>query len=476
MKRLARILIIVAAILAVLLIGGVWFLNRWLESPETHAHVERELSKAMKMPLKFQKLTLSLWGGLRAEGISVHDKGTQFLESTSFTARHRILPLLKGSLVFEEITIDSPRIVMVQRPDGSWKMPELPQEPKADQKKDEKPATPKPAETPKPKKKEPQVRLEKLVITNGQADFYDKDHKPFASASGVNVLFKDVRSDHLEGRVVASRLIWHNQVGLADLRAGVSNTKEKGLIIPNFTAKVGGGTITGGFARKKEKPETKYSGKIKIADVDLAQAMIDGGAPPPNLTGILAANIEVRGTGDDTKNMSGKGTISFKNGSCREIEMINDLGSLFQLDEIANFGIPEAAADIVIWGGKLNLKSVAISAPPLALTATGTAKLDGKLNLQANLSAAADYVARHPAIEPQFGPADANGMRSVAFNIDGSLTKPKHNLLERLTGTKDKRLQKAIAIDAALNTLTQGQERKPQPDSTPGAPAETQRQ
>ena len=471
MKRLVRILIIVAALLAVALIGGVWFLNRWLESPEMHAHVERELSKAMKMPLKFQKLTLSLWGGLRAEGISVHDKGTQFLESTSFTARHRIFPLLKGRLVLEEIAIDSPRIVMVQRPDGSWKLPELQQEPK----KEEKPATPKAAETPKPKKKEPEVLVEKLVITNGQADFYDKDHKPFASASGVRVLLKDVRGDRLEGRVVASRLIWHNQFGLADFSAGISNTKEKGLIIPDFSAKLGGGTVAGGFARKKEKPETKYSGKIKIADVDLAQAMIDGGAPPPNLTGVLSANIEVRGTGDDTKNMSGKGTISFKNGTCREIETINDLGSLFHLDEVANFGIPYAKADVVIWNGRLNLKPLVVSAPPLALTATGTAKLDGKLDLDANLSAAADYVAKHPGIEPQFGPADASGMRSVAFQIDGSLTKPKHNLLERLTGTKDKRLQKAIAIDAALNTLTQGQERKP-PADAPGAPAETQPQ
>jgi type II secretion system protein N len=471
-RRLARILVIAAAVLAAVLIGGMWYLNRWLKSPETHAHVERELSKALKMPLKFRSLTISLWGGLHAEGVSVQDGGTQFFDSTSFSAKHRIGPLLTGRFVFKEVAIDAPRFVVVQRPDGSWKLPELPDELKDKPKPKEdpaKPATPKPAGTPKPKKKGPDVLIEKVLVTNGHADFYDKNHKPFLSASGLKIMLQDVREDNLMGRVLVSRLVWFGKFGLNNFSAGVSYSKEKGLIVPDFVAKVGGGTVTGGFARKPEKPP-KYSAKIKISDVEIAQARRDGDVVESELTGLLNAAIEVRGTGNDTKQMAGKATVSLKNGSCREFDMIRDIGMFFRIEDIANFGIPDAHAEVVIWNGRLNIKPLNVSAPPLGLSASGTAKLDGKMDLQAILSADAKFVANNPVIAQQFSETDASGMRSLAFQINGTLTKPKHNLKERLTGTKDKTMQKVIITDAVINAVTEGLEapagkRKPAGDS-----------
>jgi type II secretion system protein N len=462
-RRLARILIIVAAVLAAALIGGMWYLNRWLKAPETHAHVERELSKALKMPLKFQSLTLSLWGGLHAEGVSVQDGGTQFFDSTSFSAKHRIGPLLSGRFVFKEVAIDSPRFVVVQRPDGSWKLPELPEHLKEKPKPKEdpaKPAAPKPAGTPKPKKKEPDVLVEKVLVTNGQADFYDKDHKPFLSASGLKIALQDVWEDNLMGRVVVSRLVWYGKFGLSDFNAGVSYSKEKGFIVPDFVAKVGGGTVTGGFAHKSEKPP-KYSAKLKVTDAEIGKARKDGDVAESELTGMINASIELRGKGNDTKQMSGKATVTLKNGSCREFDLIRDIGTFFRIEDIANFGIPDAQADVEIWNGRLNIKPLTISAPPLGLSATGTAKLDGRMDLQAILSADSKFVANNALIAQQFSEADATGMRSLPFQINGTLTKPKHNLKERLTGTKDKTMQKVIITDAVINAVTEGLEAPP---------------
>lgn len=455
MRRLARVFLIAAAVLAVLGLGALWYLDRWLKSPETKALVEQELRKALKMPLTFQALDISPWGGVRAEGVSIQDGGTQFFESSSFVAKHRITPLLSGRFVFSEITIDTPRFVVVQRPDGSWRLPQLPEEKKQEQ---EKPAADKPkvAGTPKPasKPKESRVLIERLKITNGQADFYDKDHKPVATASGIQIALKDVSEHTVEGRVRADRLAWMGGFGITDFDAGVSNSKEKGLIIPNFSAKAGGGTITGGFARKPEKP-VKYSAKVTLTEVELGAAIAAGDVPAPNISGLLSGAIEVRGTGNDTKQMSGKAKLTFRNGSCREIEMVRTYGELANLEEVANFSIPSATADVVIWNGRLNIKPLAVSAPPLALSANGTAKLDGKLDLEATLLADASYLNRNPVIATQFGPADANGMRSLAFNVTGSLTKPKHNLQERITGTKDKDRQRAIMIGAGVDRFLQ---------------------
>jgi type II secretion system protein N len=466
-KRLLRIILLSTALLALLFAGGVWYLSRWLEAPETHALVERELSKALKMPLTFHGLHLSVWGGARADAVYIQDGGTRLFESNSFVAKHRILPLFSRRFVFSEVSIESPRFILVQRPDGSWKLPQTAEGAKP-QKTPEEKAAAKAAATPKPKDADSRVLIEKLFVKNGQAEFYDNDQAPVASASGLHITLKDISGQTVEGRVRAERIVWNGYFGLTDFSAGVSNSKQKGLIIPEFVAKAGGGTITGGYARKPEKP-AKYSAKIKLDGVDLGRAIADGEVPLPNVTGQLSGNVELRGTGDDTKLLNGKATITFTNGSCREIEMINDIGAIFQMKDVAEFGIPEAKAEITIWEGRLNVKPLTISAPPLGLTATGTAKLDGKLRLNAQLLADAKLIANRSALEPQFSPPDANGLRAVPFEIEGTLTKPKHNLLERLTGTKDKRIQKAIAIDAALSTIAEGQ--APPPAAKPRPPA-----
>ena len=52
MKRFGKILLISLCTLIVLGCIGVWMLNRWLQSPAMHTHIERELSKAVRVPLK----------------------------------------------------------------------------------------------------------------------------------------------------------------------------------------------------------------------------------------------------------------------------------------------------------------------------------------------------------------------------------------------------------------------------------------
>ena len=151
-KRLLKILIITILVLVVAAIGGVLYLNHWLRSPETHARVESELSRALKLPLKFKSLELSLLGGLRAEGITVPDGDANFFEVASFSAKHRILPLLRGSISLDEITLDSPKFTLRQRPDGSWRLPALPEDPKP-----AKPKAPRAAQA-----KDQQVKIDSL--------------------------------------------------------------------------------------------------------------------------------------------------------------------------------------------------------------------------------------------------------------------------------------------------------------------------
>ncbi len=460
MKSLAKILIITAIVVGVLLVAGVWALNRWLRSPELHAHVEKELSKALKMPLKFQALSLSLWGGLRAEGITVPDRDGNFFEATGFSAKHKLLSLLRGRLEFDEILVNKPKFFIVQGADGNWRGPELSAEAKAEldarkkataEAKANEPQKPKVAVKPVAKKG-PEVTVARIVISDGSAEMLDKNHKPFLSAYGLNADFADVREDRLQGWIAIRDLVMHGKFTLSEVSAILSD-KDKGLNITELKVQVGGGTVAGSFKSKGGEAGPPFAAHLEIVNVDISKAAMDAGGTPPNLDGTVSAVVELKGAADNRKSWVGKGSITLLNGTCREIEMVRDFGAVLQFEEAANFRIPEAHAEVQLAFDRINIHPLTITAPPLALTAEGVARIENKLTLNATLWADEKFIAKRTAIAPQFGPPDEHGRRGVAFEITGSLSKPKNNLKEKVTGTKDSRIQKLILIDSALDAL-----------------------
>lgn len=473
LKRTAKIALITLGVLAVLLFGGVWLLNRWLKSSEVHAQVERELSLALKMPLKFQSLSLSVFGGLKAQGVTVPDRGRNFFEATSFTARNDFLSLLKGKLVFQEIEVEKPHFIVVQRANGEWKRPDLPAELQAEldaKKKARKAAKAKDGSdtktvesTPKPKKNS-EVKVGRIKITNGSAELWNADGTSFLNALAIGAMVSDVRDDNVAGYVAIGRFVWNGKFAATEVRANVSYT-EKGAIIEKLTAQSGGGSVTGGFSNKTDQPGTPFALKLALENVDITKATMDGGYTAPSLDGILSGNLELKGLQENKKALMGKTTLTLRNGSCREIEWVRELGQVMQQEDIDldAFHIHEMKGDLQIGGDRVFIKSLSVSSPPLAMTATGQSRLDGtKLDLKANFLADKTFLAKRPNIEPQFGPADASNMRGVPFALTGSLEKPKQNLLEKLTGTTDRTEQKIkLGLDIINGIKAERDEAKP---------------
>jgi type II secretion system protein N len=464
-KRFAKILLIVLGVLVALFLGGAWFLNRWLQSPKMHVHIERELSKATRVPLKFESLSISPWGGISATGISVPDVKGNFFEASRFTARYKVSSLFAGTLVFSEINVDGPKFVVTQQSDGGWKAPPLPADlqaeldakkkpksPKAKPEKDAAPATPKPTSTPKPKKG-PDVLISKLQISGGAAELYDQNGAPFATLSEIKLILPNITEEKFEGMMSVGYAVLYGKLAMRDIRAGVSHSEEKGFISPNFSAAVGGGKLSGSFATMPQRGTEfgmPYSGRLTLVDVDVARAATEAGAEPPNLTGTLSGNLTLKGVGNHRSQMQGKGSVILKNGTFREIEMIRQLGEFLNLEEVAQFGIQDATLDFQIGNDRLFVQPLTIVADPLVLSATGSSRLDGKMNLDAVLSVDEEFLAKRGQIAGQFGPVDANRRRSLKFDVNGTWTKPKSNLLERVTGTTDKTSQKIIVGESVL--------------------------
>lgn len=466
MKRIWKILLITLGVLVALLIVGAWMLNRWLQSPAMHAHVERELSLAVRVPLKFRSLSIAPWGGISATEISVPEGKGKFFEASKFSAQYSLPSLLSGKLVFSEITVDGPKFVITQNAEGDWKAPALPpdlqaeldsrKKPKTPKVKSDKPAEPKPAAAaPKPKSG-PAVRVAKIAITGGAAELFDATGAPFATLSDIKVTLPSITDEKVQGSLAVGFAVLYQKLAMSNLKAAVGYSEERGFVSPSFSAAVGGGTLSGTFATMPQKGTEfglHFNGTLVLVDVDMVRACTEASAEVPNLTGALSASLSIKGVGEHRKLLDGKGTITLKNGTFRELEMVHQLGEFLKLDEVAQFGIDEAVLYFVIRNDRFFIeptKPLTINAPPLILSASGSSKLDGKMKLDATLSVAESFLEKRGTIASQFGPPDANGRRLLAFDVGGSWTKPKSNLLDRVTGTTDKTKQKIFLGDAVL--------------------------
>ncbi|MEO6788946.1 MAG: AsmA-like C-terminal region-containing protein, partial [Chthoniobacteraceae bacterium] len=261
----------------------------------------------------------------------------------------------------------------------------------------------------------------------------------------------------------------HGQFSLSHL-SGVATRAGKEFQIRKLAAEAGGGSL-GGEATWIDNAGGSLA--FQCSHVDLARASQDAGAAAKKIAGMLDFNVQLAGLGADSKATAGKGTLALRKGNCAQFEVLRQIGDVLRVASLANFEIADAAATFQIAGGQIVFAPVEISAPPVGLTLNGPAAFDGPLNLTASLHAPADLVARQPLIAPQFSPPDAASRRSVPFSITGTFGKPRQNLAEKLTGTKDRKQQRIIAAEAIISALMDRKKPQPQqPAAVQPAPAQ----
>ena len=136
------------------------------------------------------------------------------------------------------------------------------------------------------------------------------------------------------------------------------------------------------------------------------------------------------------------------------------------MEQFTDFAITEAKSEFDIGQNRAFIHQLTVNAPPLKITSQGSVRLDGnKLNLAAIFNADEKLIAKQlPEIQQRFLPPDENHQRGVAFEIEGSLTKPKNNLIQKITGTKDRKKQKVLAIESLI--LGTRPDKKPEPDTS----------
>ncbi|MCD6248878.1 MAG: AsmA family protein [candidate division Zixibacteria bacterium] len=120
MKKLLKILLWLAGILAVLIILAVVGLKLFFPSEKIRAMAVEEGSARLGRPIEVAGLDISIWGGLglELEGVQVGNPegitGPNFLSADRVDLKLQLLPLISGDFRVDRLIIDAPTVQMTK--------------------------------------------------------------------------------------------------------------------------------------------------------------------------------------------------------------------------------------------------------------------------------------------------------------------------------------------------------------------------
>jgi hypothetical protein len=152
-------------------------------------------------------------------------------------------------------------------------------------------------------------------------------------------------------------------------------------------------------------------------------------------TGTLDASISMAGPSRDFEKMRGEGELQLKNGTLRQMELLQTLGEVLQFEELIQLRINSGHVKFQFAEEKIKVDRLVLQSPDLKLSAVGNARFNKKLDLDARLSVDERTLKRRaPFVRQLFGSPDENDEHSIEFKVAGTIDRPKTDLAEKLLG------------------------------------------
>jgi type II secretion system protein N len=427
-KKVSKAILVGLAALVVLAGALVAGLNLFVQSPASQLQIQEELSGALRMPLKFVNIGVSPLGRLRITGITIPNAGVNFLEATSFDARFRLLPLLRGRLELTRMRMENPKILWMQSADGKWKLPEPERAAKISAE------NPPKAETAHAKSPF-DVILGRIEVKGGGVDLVDKEHKHVATLANIHLFYDTLGADHFAGRFTVDQLTFAGAMSVEKLSSPFEYDGQS-LNLSKIAAALAGGTLDGTLRLRSEKGSSPMETTLGFKNVDMDRLARQLGMPAGQATGLLAGQIALHGDAQKPEDLKGQATLDLRNAQFQQLELFQTIGQVLGLRELSDLRVKDGHGDFRLAGEKIVINKIALNTPDLQLTAEGMARRNKKLNLTAQLSVEEDLVQRLPgAVRDSFKPTDG-GRRAINFAITGTVDRPRTDLLDKLIGQK----------------------------------------
>ncbi len=424
------------------------------------------------MPLHIRQISVTPWGGLRLSGITIPqtfgNAAGDFLEAKAFQLRIRFFSLFRRRLVIKQVSLVDPIVIWQQDAEGKWRLPESRKENRGSARPlataesvhgesgpsapvlEAEPTTQK---TPNTKGRTPNVEsnralagstpakssafapeIQRINLKRGNFTFLDRSGKVVGHLEGVE--FRSILPSNVSAR--------------GNLRIGTASLRDRFFIkhlqspfsyepdvleLSKISAEVGGGKISGHFAIQPEAEDAPFTANLNFRDVQANQIIVDAGGPENVVQGKLDGNFETSGETAEPNSITGRGAIFLREGQVKQYSLLVALGQLLQIEELMQLQLQQAEANYHITPGVVNIDNLVLRSPNIRLSATGTVAFSGKLKLDSQL--AIDDKIRSQLfsmVRNNFQPTNEPGYYGLKFQVNGTIERPKTNLMERLVG------------------------------------------
>jgi AsmA-like C-terminal region len=375
--------------------------------------------------VKCESFHAGFWSA-RMKGLTAFNKEGNSVSAKEIHAKFELLPLLTGKLVFREIRLDGVRMVRLD----AFKPSELPTgavqglqglEHKQEEHKQEE------------KKRFAFLKALRIVeISDAAVDWQLADGRTKLQLEGVNLQVSLDAQGGGGGELSVLRGSWMEMVRFKDLRTGVKLLD--GVVqLEGLQAACGEGEAKAS-AQVDLAPPQPFSLRAEATGVDL-EKMSDE-LPALRLSGQARATFEMQGSLAEEASWKGSAKLVVEDGKFKGVSLFQMLGQIFQIQEISNFKVKQGVATLRIGDRKIWVDEFNIDGGDMALSAPGTLDFDRKLALHARLAVPERLLSGRVAqmLSGGFSPPDAAGLRSIAFDVGGTVDKPSTNLMEKAVG------------------------------------------
>lgn len=127
MKKTYKIIALIAAVLIVAMVGLTLFIKSYLTDERIRTLVTESAEKSLHRKVSFGAISVSLFSGISVKDFAIREKDSEeaFLKADAFVLKYQFLPLLSKRLIIDELAVESPRIVITKKADGSFNFSDM---------------------------------------------------------------------------------------------------------------------------------------------------------------------------------------------------------------------------------------------------------------------------------------------------------------------------------------------------------------
>lgn len=443
MRKFAKYILIGAGILLLMYALAVLGLNIYLQSEVLQKRIRTTAESVAGSPVRIQGTHYTPWSGFIVTGISMRGHalpGQQpFLEANSVSFRFDLFALLQGKLTIQEVEVVNPSLVSYQprpEPVSEPVAPEplpspVPPPPVTEEHPPEIVITAPSFPPPIPLSSGPVVEVKRIRIENGMTRFFDSKGASVFAMTGIGI-----SGDFLPDRSIAGTFrIAGMSVGLfihpKHLR-GTFTWKNGKLTIPDLQADWAGGKLTGSL---EINPGKGFAAVASADGVLIKKLAADAGIDGESTRGSLSFTGKLQGIAGKPETFKGKVDVALQQARFQPLDFLRQIGELMNIQELRMLELKTATAAFSIQDRKVMADSVVLESENLVIDAKGPVGFDGKMKLQARLHLN-ERLRKDLAglLGNNFKESERPGYEQMPFSITGTVSRPKTDLLDKLTG------------------------------------------